>query len=221
MIQVRRKFRTACQSVKNYEKHIFLVFTVTALLITSACRFGGIGGAGWDDSSDVEIAKSYPTTESNRILVTTEEVPYGTFKQEFHTVFQDFPNSGNPISSPFEITKTEISGTPYSVTYENFVLKILRDDVVIAERKLPRVFYMHPISSASILGKSRTEDVVLCRTNSRATTGLHYIFIADGNGEILFEKIMGASEDWDILPNKNGDIVIGGAKTKTTISQRK
>ncbi len=207
--------------MKNYEKHIFLVFTVTALLITSACRFGGIGGAGWNDSSDVEMAKSYPTTESNRILVTTEEVPYSTFKQEFQTVFQDFPHSGNPVPDTSDITKTQISGTPYLVSYENFVLKVFRDDTQIAERNLPRVFYMHPISSGAMLGKARTDDVILCRTQSRGTTGLHYIFIIDGNGEILFEKIMGAGEDWDILPGKTGEIIIGGARTKTTISQRK
>jgi len=208
--------------VRNYGKYILLIIVATALAITSGCRFGGVGGAGWDDSSDVETAKRYPTTESNRISVTSEETPYGTFKQEFDTVFQDFPYSGNPISSAkFESTKTQISGTPYLVSYENFVLKVFRDDAVIAERKLPRVFYMHPISSGAILGKSRTEDIVLCRTQSRGTTGLHYVFIIDGNGEILLEKIMSAGDDWDILPSKNGDIVIGGARSKTTISIRR
>jgi len=207
--------------VRNYGKYIFLIVAVIALAVTSACRFGGIGGAGWDDSGDVETAKRYPATESNRISVATEEVPYDTFKQEFQTVFQDFQHTGNPVPDSSDITKTPISGTPYSVSYENFVLKVFRDDTVITERKLPGVFYMHPISSGAILGKSRTEDIVLCRTQSRATTGLHYIFIADGNGEILFEKIMSAGEDWDILPGKNGDIVIGGATSKTTISLRK
>lgn len=210
------------QSVRNYGKYILLI--VIAFTLTSvSCRFGGVGGAGWDDSSDIENAKRYPTTESNRISVTTEEMPYGTFKQEFKTVFQDFPHSGNPVpvSESPEIIKTQISGTPYSVSYENFVLKVLRDDAVIAERKLPRVFYMHPISSGVVLGKSHTEDVVLCRTQSRGTTGLHYVFIADGNGEILFEKIIGAGEDWDILPSQNGDIVIGGARSKITISMRR
>ncbi len=204
----------------HYRKYIFLFIVVIAF--TSGCRPSNIGGAGWDEARDIEEAKRYPTIESNRILVVTEEVPYDTFKQEFDTVFQDFPFSGNPISSAkFESTKTQISGTPYLVSYENNVLKILRDDVLIAERKLPRVFYMHPISSGTVLGKSRTEDVILCRTQSRATTGLHYILIVDGNGEILFEKIMGAGKDWDILPGKNGEIIIGGARIKTTISQRK
>jgi hypothetical protein len=210
------------QSVRNYGKYILLA--IVGIALTSAsCRFGGVGGAGWDDSGDVENAKRYPTTESNRISITTEEVPYGTFKQEFYTVFQDFPHSGNPVPAPEtpDITKTQISGTPYSVSYERYVLKIFRDEAVIAERKLPRVFYMHPLSSGAILGKSRTEDIILCRTQSRGTTGLHYVFIADGNGEILFEKIIGAGEDWDILPSKNGDIVIGGARSKTTISMRK
>ena len=187
----------------------------------SGCNLPNIGGAGWDEKQDIEEAKNYPTTESGRISLTTEEVPYGTFKQEFETVFQDFPHSGNPISSAkFESTKTQIRGTPYSVSYENNVLKILREDVLVIERKLPRVFYMHPISSAVALGKTRTEDVILCRTRSRGTTGLHYIFIADGNGEILFEKIMGAGKEWDILPGKNGEIIIGGARIKTTISLR-
>jgi len=145
-----------------------------AITFTSGCRPPNIGGAGWDEEREIEEAKRYPTIKSNRILVSTEEVPYGTFKQEFDTVFQDFPYSGNPISSAkFESTKTQISGTPYLVSYENNVLKILRDDVLIAERKLPRVFYMHPISSGAMIGTSRTEDVILCRTKSRATTGLH------------------------------------------------
>ena len=207
-------------SVRSYGKYIFLV--IVAITLTSAsCGFGNIGGAGWDDSTDVEAAKRYTPTESSRITVTTEEVPYGTFKQEFQTVFQDFPHCGNPIPDSSNITKTQISGTPYSVSFENFVLKVFRDDAVIAERKLPKVFYMHPISSGAIIGKSRTEDIVLCRTSSRATTGLHYIFIVDGDGEILFEKIMSAGDDWDILPSQNGDIVIGGARSKTTISIRK
>lgn len=206
--------------MKNYEKYIFLIIGITALVTISACRFGGVGGAGWDNSGDVETAKRYPTTESNRIATTTEEVAYGTFKQKFQTVFQDFPYSGNPVPNSSDITKTQISGTPYSISYENFVLKVFRDDAVIVERKLPKVFYMHPVSSGILLGKSRTEDVILCRTQSRGTTGLHYIFIADGNGEILFEKIMGAGDDWDILLSKSGEIIIGGARTKTTISQR-
>ena len=62
---------------------------------------------------------------------------------------------------------------------------------------------------------------ILCRTHSRATTGLHYVFVADGNGDILFEKIIKASEDWDILPGNSGEIIIGGARTKTVISPRK
>jgi hypothetical protein len=32
---------------------------------------------------------------------------------------------------------------------------------------------------------------------------------------------MRAADDWDILPGKDGDIVIGGAHSKTTISRRK
>jgi hypothetical protein len=205
----------------NYRKFIFLLVTVV-LFTASGCRVPNIGGAGWDESRDIEEAKHYPQIESNRILVVTEPVPYNTFKQEFDTVFQDFPFRGKPISSAeFEGTETQISGTPYSVSYEDFVLKILRDDVPIIERRLPAVFYMHAVSSGVIIGKSRTEDIILCRTQSRATTGLHYIFMVDGNGEVLFEKIMPAGEDWDILPATNGDIIIGGARTKTTISQRK
>ena len=80
---------------------------------------------------------------------------------------------------------------------------------------------MHPISSGVILGNSPTEDIILCRTQSRATTGLHYIFIVDGSGDILFEKVIGAGEDWDIVPGKNEDIIIGGARSKTTLSLRR
>jgi len=191
------------------------------MFTSSGCRPPNIGGAGWDEVLDVEEAKRYPQIESNRILVTTEEVPYRTFKQEFDTVFQDFQYRGNLIAGVSEISKTQIARTPYSISYENYVLKVFRDDLLIAERKLPPVFYMHSMNSAVMPGASPPEDRILCRTKSRATTGLHYVFIADGNGEILFEKIMTSGEDWDILPGKDGDIVIGGARTKTTISSRK
>ncbi|HEX8247403.1 MAG TPA: hypothetical protein VF599_04400 [Pyrinomonadaceae bacterium] len=135
-----------------YGKYIFL-FIAVIVFTAPACRPPNIGGAGWDEEQAVEEAGRYPAIESSRISVATEVVPFKTFKQEFHTVFQDFPYSGNPISSGgAESTKTQISGTPYSVSYENYVLKILRDDVLIAERKLPRVFYMHPMSSG---GNSR------------------------------------------------------------------
>lgn len=207
--------------MRNYQKYLSLINTATLLLITMSCRFSGIGGAGWDDKGDVEIAKQYPTIESNRVVIMREEVPFQTFKQEFDSVFQDFPYNGNLISGSSGILKTQISNTPYSISYENFVLKIFRDGEGIAERKLPIVFYMHPISSGVILGKSRAEDRILCRTHSRATTGLHYIFIADGDGDILFEKVVRASEDWDILLGNSGEIIIGGANTKTVITQRK
>lgn len=209
-------------SIKFLKYHGNFIFLFITLALISACRSPNIGGVGWDEKKDIEEAKRYPLTKSNRILVKTEEVPFNTFKQESNAVFKDFPYSGDPISSSsFENTKTNISETPYTVSYENNILKILRDDVPISERQLPRVFYMHPISSGATLGNSRAEDLILCRTISRATTGLHYILIIDGNGEILFEKILGAAEDWDILPGNNGDIIIGGARAKTTISQRK
>lgn len=203
------------------KKYILFVFTTISLIVTVACKFSGVGGAGWDDKGEVEIAKQYPAIESNRVIITSEEVPYQTFKQEFDGVFQDFQYQGNLTSDSSEISKTQIVGTPYYFSYENFALKIFRDSDVIAERKLPEVFYMHPISSAIVMGKSRDEDRILCRTYSRATTGLHYVFISDGNGDILFEKVMGAAEDWDILPGNFGEIIIGGAYTKIVISQRK
>lgn len=206
--------------MRNYPKYILLIVISISLIVMVACRFSGVGGAGWDKKDDVETARQYPTIESKRILITTEESPYQTFKQEFDGVFQDFPYNGNLISGSSEILKTQIANTPYSISYENFVLKIFRDSEIIAERKLPGVFYMHPISSGVILGKSRAEDRILCRTHSRATTGLHYIFIADGNGDILFEKVVKASEDWDILLGNFGEIIIGGANTKTVITQR-
>lgn len=78
---------------------------------------------------------------------------------------------------------------------------------------------MHPMSSGVLSGHLPAEDMVVCRTQSRGTTGLHYILIADGNGEILFEKIVSAADDWDILPGKSGEIIIGGSNTKTTIKR--
>ena len=207
--------------MKNYQKFILVTKITISLMLTMSCGFGGIGGAGWDDKGDIETARKYPPTESGRILVTTEEVPYQTFRQEFDSVYQDFPFTGNPIGASTKASTTQIVNTPYSVSYENSVLKIFRDANVIVERKLPNIFYMHPVSSAALIGKSRAEDRILCRTYSRATTGLHYIFIADGNGDILFEKIIGASEDWDISPESSGEIIIGGAHTKTIISPRK
>ena len=195
------------------EKYTCGYLVLVALVLTSAC----VGGAGWDPTDRVEKAKRYPTTQSNRITVKTEEVPAQTFHQEFDTVFNDFPFSGKPIDN----SATQISGTPYSVSYENFVLRIFREKVVIEERQLPEVFYMHAMSSGAIITGSSKDDVILCRTNSRATTGLHYVLIADGAGEILFERVLRAAEDWDILPGNDGDIVIGGARTKITISKRK
>lgn len=152
---------------------------------------------------------------------TVEDVPYQTFKQEFDSVFSVFEHYGDPVGAYPGEFKTQIAGTPYAVSYEGFVLRVFRGGDVIAERNLPKVFQWYPISSGVILGNSPAEDRILCRTRSRATIGLHYVFIADGNGEILFEKVMKPSEDWDILLGNSGEIVIGGARIKTVISSRK
>jgi len=162
----------------------------------------------------VEAVNSFPSVQSERTKVTTEEVPYQTFHQEFDTVFDDFPFKGELVTNG----TSRIGNTVYSISYANFVLKISRGDLVIAERRLPPVFYMHPMNSGVILRTPLDEDLILCRIVSRATTGRHYVLIVNGIGEILFEKIMKAGEDWDILPGKNGEVVIGGAQTKTTIS---
>ena len=193
---------------------------VVSSFISSSCGSGGIGGVGWDDEDDVEAARKYPAVESSRILVTTQEVPYRTFKQGFDDVFEDFQYRGAPVGEWSKTVKTEIAGTPYSVAYENFVLKVFLGNNLIVERKLPPVFYMHPITSAVIPGKSSADDRILCRTHSRATTGLHYILIVDGNGDILFEKVVSGAEDWDILPGESNEIIIGGAQTKTVIAAR-
>jgi hypothetical protein len=113
--------------------------------------------------------------------------------------------------------KTKITNTRYSISYENFSLKLYLDDSVIAERKLPKIFYMHKLSSGAILGKSGEEDIILCRTYSRATTGLHYISIFNGKGEILYESVLSAKDDWDIVLGENREIIIGGANSKTAI----
>lgn len=200
---------------------VFLLAVGISFFVSSSCGSGDIGGVGWDTQDDVTAARNYPATESNRISVTKEEVRYQTFKQEFERVFHDFPHWGAPVGgwSP-ETARNQISGTPYSVAYESFVLKVFREGNLIVERKLPRVFYMHSLNSAVIPGKSTADDRILCHTRSRATTALGYILIVDGSGEILFEKVVPGAEDWDILPGESNEIVIGGAQTKTVIAMR-
>ena len=199
------------------QRQLAFIFTIILAVFCGCERGIDIGGAGWDDAADVEEAKRFPTITSDRISLTTEEVPFRAFRQEFDTVFNDFPHSGSPAKN----SKTQISGTPYSVSYEHFTLRVFRDDLVIAERKLPRIFYMHPMSSGAMPGGAPGSDTILCRTNSRATTGLHYICILDGEGHILFESVVGASEDWDIIPGDAGEIIIGGARTKIVIARQR
>ena len=207
--------------MKHEQKNILILLVIFLHILLYSCKSTGIGGAGWDDEINVEDAKKFPPIESNRVKVTLETVSYQTFKQEFDNVFEDFPYKGLPVrSSSTESHKTEISGTSYSISYENFVLMVYKDDKTISERVLPKVFYMHPMSSGIILGNSQSEDRIVCRTNSRSTSGLHYILILDGNGEILYEKVVSAADDWDILPGGSGDIIIGGARTKTVISNK-
>jgi hypothetical protein len=188
------------------------------LLFECSCGSSGIGGDSWDDLSNVENAKQYPSTASNRITVRSEEVPFQSFKQEFNSVFDDFPFNGAPVGSSSGNLKTRIGATPYSVSYENVVLKIYKDDAPITQRILPNIFTMHPMNSGVILGAKRSGDRILCRTVSRSTTGLHYVLILDGNGEIIFEKVLGAADEWDILPGIAGNIILGGARTKIVIS---
>lgn len=189
------------------------------IILTGLCGCGrgiGIAGAGWDDDARVEEAKRYPTTRSDRISLTAQSVPPGTFSQQFDTVFDDFPHSGKPVQN----SSTRIDGTPYSVSYKDFTLKVFKDEVMVAERKLPKVFYMHPMSSGVMKGGTGREDIILCRTHSRATTGLHYVCIMSGKGNILYEGVLRAGEDWDIAPGEGGTIIIGGANTKTVIALR-
>jgi hypothetical protein len=199
---------------------VFCFVLSVSLIVLSSCGSGGIGGVGWDNPDDIAAARNFPAIESNRLVVTTQEVPFQTFKQEFETVFQDFEYRGAPVGESAGIVKTQIRGTSYSIQYENFVLKVFQGNDLIVERRLPRVFNMHPVSSAVIPGKSAADDRVLCRTQSRATTGLHYVLIAEGSGDILFEKVVTAAEDWDILSGESDEIIIGGARTKTVIFMR-
>lgn len=114
------------------------------IMLTGLCGCGrglGIAGAGWDDDAKVEEAKRYPTTKSDRISLTVQSVPHGSFRQEYDTVFNDFPHSGKPVQN----SKTRIDGTPYSVSYKDFTLRVFKGEVMVAQRKLPKVFYMHPI----------------------------------------------------------------------------
>jgi hypothetical protein len=199
---------------------VFCLAAVVSSFISFSCGSSGIGGDGWDNPDDIAAARKYPSIESSHLVVTTQEVPFQTFKQEFDTVFHDFQYWGAPVGESAETIKTQIAGTPYLVAYENFVLKVFRENNLIVERKLPHVFYMHPINSAIILGKSAADDRILCRTQSRATTGLHYILIAEGSGNILYEKVVSAAEDWDILLGESNELIIGGARTKTVIATR-
>ncbi|MCC7306237.1 MAG: hypothetical protein IT173_01625 [Acidobacteria bacterium] len=207
--------------MRNYQKYLPFGLILLWLLPMFACQFGGVGGVGWDETDEIEKAKQFSSIESGRISTVTEGVAYGTYKQEFEGVFDDFPYKGNSVGASTNPQRTQINGTPYSVSYENFVLTVFRENVSIATRRLPTVFYMHPVSSGAILRNSASNDRVLCRTLSRATTGLHYVLIVDGSGEILFEKVMPASEDWDILFGPRDEVIIGGARTRTIIYENK
>ena len=199
---------------------VFCLAVGMSVFVLASCGSFGIGGVGWDDEDDVAAARKYPAIESSRISVTTQEVPYQTFKQEFDTVFQDFKYHGAPVGGSLETIKTQIPETSYSVAYENYVLKVFLGDNLIVERKLPRVFYIHAMNSAVIPGKSVADDRILCLTRSRATTALSYILIVDGSGDILFEKVVRGAEEWDILPGESNEVIIGGASTKTVIATR-
>jgi len=196
----------------------FGVLIFAAVSFLSGCynnkQNQGLGAVGWDSPSDIEEAKHYPSVKSDKVAVTSSEVPFGTFRQEFDNVFQDFPFNSIPVMD----TKTIIANTRYSISYEKFVLKLYLDDNVVAERTLPKVFYMHKVVSGAILGNTGEEDIILCRTFSRGTTGLHYICIFNGKGDVLYESVFSAKDDWDIVLGENREIIIGGAKTKTVIN---
>lgn len=200
----------------RYLRFVVLIFVTVSFL--SGCYSNkqnqGLGAVGWDSPSDIEEAKQYPSVKAENVVVTSSETPYGTFYQEFDTVFQDFPYSGIPVMD----AKTKINNTRYSIAYENFSLKLYSDDNIIIERKLPKIFYMHKMASGLIPGKSGEADIILCRTNSRATTGLHYIGIFNGKGEVLYENVLSTKDDWDIVLDKNREIIIGGANTKIVIN---
>jgi hypothetical protein len=201
-----------------FKQKKMLILVCFVLVLICGCYTNknnpGIGAVGWDDPNSVEGAKNYPTTRSERVTVTTSETPYGTFHQGFDTVFNDFPFKGTPVMD----AKTSVAGTDYSVSYDKFILKIFRGDSVIAEKKLPQIFYMHAMNSGVIKGASGGDDIILCKIFSRSTTGLSYVGIFDGTGEILYETVMSVGDVWDILPGKDGEIVIGGARSKTLIT---
>ena len=190
---------------------------VMAAACTSGCwKWGGFGGAGYDPAAEVEEAKRFPATQSGSVSVTTAEVPAGTFRQEFDSIFDDFPRRGGVSLG----SQAAIEGSPYTVSYENYVLRLSRGGGVIFERKLPRIFYMHPVNSGLLPGGSSDEDVIIFRGRSRATTGLHYVCVVSGRGEVLFERILRAYEVWDITATKDREIIVGGARTKTVMALR-
>ena len=67
----RRTFREIYyKSIRNYQKCTLLIITIISFIAVASCRFSGIGGAGWDDKGDVEIARQYPAIESSRTRST-------------------------------------------------------------------------------------------------------------------------------------------------------
>lgn len=194
-----------------------LLLMMVAAAGASGCRgWGGFGGAGYDPAAAVEEARRFPATQSASVSVTTVEVPAGTFRQEFDSIFDDFPRRGRPSQG----SQAAIEGSSYTVSYENYLLRLFRGESVIFEQRLPRVFYMHPVNSGLLPGESGEEDLAVFRVRSRATTGLHYVCVVSGRGEVIFERVMHAYEVWDITATKDGEIIVGGARTKTVITGR-
>lgn len=191
-----------------------LLGMAAAACIIGCGRGGSIAGAGYDSPADVEEARRFPAAESASVSVTTGEVPTGTFRQEFDSIFDDFPQHGGASLG----AQAAIEGSPYTISYENYVLRLFRGESVIFERTLPRVFYMHPVNSGLLPGETRDEDLLVFRARSRATTGLHYVCVVSGRGGTLFERVMPAYEVWDITATKDREIIVGGARTKTVIA---
>jgi hypothetical protein len=189
--------------------------TSCTILLLAPLISGCVAGAGLDRSIHIRAAKQWRSGVSHpAVASTTESVPRKTYAYKPTNPFDGSPHRGKGIRN----AETSVQGTDYRVAYREHHLTIHRNQALVVSERLPAVYYMHPLYSAVLSGRTPAEDVLVCSIRSRASTRCHLLLLYDGSGRELFVRTFNSATVADIQVKGDNQIILGGPTSHTILT---
>jgi hypothetical protein len=185
------------------------IITLVVFLHLVACDVN-IGGAGYDNQSVKQELDRYPGFISPLINESLQENCGEKPTQQFEKIFDEFPKSISSLEgSPKKLTEN------LTAEFSNQIFTLKNQELkIIVQESLPSAFYMHPmrVGLAALAGHT----IIIIVDQSRATTGRFFVAIYLESGQLIYRKILKASEVWDIVI-ENGNLLIKGSCSTNVI----